>query len=69
MDNSQSWKNKILVIGAVLGLMTGVGAAYLYIKKAEEMPEKPKLTTGEGMKIGLGLVGVLKLISELGNKS
>lgn len=69
MEENQDWKNKVIILGAIIGLLTGVGAAYLYIKKAEELPERPKLTTGDGMKIGMGLVGVLKLISEFGNKT
>ena len=69
MEENQDWKNKVIILGAIIGLLTGVGAAYLYIKKAEELPERPKLTTGDGMKIGMGLVGVLKLISEFGTKT
>lgn len=68
MEDNQGWKTKVLVIGATLGLLTGIGAAYLYIKKADEMAERPKLTTGEGMKLGLSLVAVLKMITELGNR-
>ena len=69
MEENQNWKNKVIILGAIIGLLTGVGAAYLYIKKAEELQERPKLTTGDGMKIGMGLVGVLKLISEFGTKT
>ncbi len=68
MEDNQSWKTKVIVVGAMVGLLTGIGAAYLYIKRADEMAEKPKLTTGEGMKLGLGLVSVFKLISELGSR-
>jgi hypothetical protein len=69
MEDNQNWQNKVIIAGAVIGLLTGIGAAYLYVKKAEELSERPKLTTGDGMKLGLGLVGVLKLISEFGNKT
>jgi hypothetical protein len=68
MDESQDWKKKVMIIGAAVGLLTGLGAAYLYIQRADEMAEKPKLTSGEGMKLGLGLVGILKMITELGPK-
>lgn len=68
MDESQDWKKKVMIIGAAVGLLTGLGAAYLYIQRADEMAEKPKLTSGEGMKLGLGLVGLLKMITELGPK-
>jgi hypothetical protein len=69
MEDHQGWKTRVLVIGAVAGLVTGVGAAYLFIKQSEELPERPKLTTGDGMKVGMSLVTFLKMISELGNKA
>jgi hypothetical protein len=69
MEDNQNWKNKVILAGALIGLITGIGAAYLYVKKADELPERPKLTTGDGMKLGMGLVGVLKLISEFGTKT
>lgn len=68
MEESQNWKRNVMILGAAVGLMTGLGAAYLYIKRADEMAEKPRLTSGEGMKLGLGVVGILKLITELGAK-
>jgi hypothetical protein len=68
MEENQGWKTRVYLIGAVIGLLTGIGAAYLYVKKAEETLERPKLTTGEGMTVGLSLVSLLKMISELGTK-
>ncbi len=68
MEDNQGWKTKVLAIGAAVGLLTGIGAAYLYIKNAEEMPEKPKLTTGDGVKLGASLIAILKMITEFGKK-
>jgi hypothetical protein len=68
MEENQSWKRSILVAGAMIGAISGLTAAYLYVKKTEELTERPRLTSGEGVKIGLGLVGLLKMITDLGNK-
>ena len=65
MDNSDNWKTRILVIGSVLGLISGLGAAYIIIRRSEEAQQKPQLTTGDGVKIGMGLAGVFKLISDV----
>jgi hypothetical protein len=55
-----------LIIGCVLGAIAGLGAAYIMVRRAEEAQTKPQLTTGDGVKIGMGLAGVFKLISDLG---
>jgi len=68
MEADTSWKTKVMLAGAIVGALTGLGAAYLYVKKSDEMAEKPRLTSGEGMKIGLGVVGLLKMITDLGNR-
>lgn len=56
-----------MIIGAVIGAITGLGAAYILVRRAEEAQTKPQLTTGDGVKIGMGLAGVLKLISDIGS--
>ena len=58
----------MLIAGAVIGAATGLVAAYLYVKKTEELAERPRLSSGEGVKLGLGLVGLLKMITDLGTK-
>lgn len=68
MEAESGWKTKILLAGAVIGALAGLGAAYLYVKKSDELAERPRLTSGEGMKIGMGVVGLLKMIADLGNR-
>jgi hypothetical protein len=63
MDNNQNWVVRTLVIGGVLGALIGVGAAYILVKRAEEAGENPQLSTGEGVQLGLGVLGLLRLIS------
>lgn len=64
MEEYGNWKSKIILIGAAAGMMTGVLAAYILIKRAELKEEPPKLTPGEGVQLGLGVLGLLKLISK-----
>ena len=66
MEESDNWKMKTLIIGGIAGLLTGLLAAYLLIQRAEQGEEKPKLSAGEGVKVGIGVLGLLKLISDTG---
>ncbi len=66
METKDNWKAITLGIGAVAGLVSGLIAAYILIQRAETHAERPKLSAGEGVKVGIGVLGVLRLISELG---
>jgi hypothetical protein len=68
MEQLEDWKVKTLVIGGVVGLLTGLLAAYLLIQRAEQEAGQPRLTAGEGVKVGVGVLGVLKTISDMGTR-
>lgn len=61
-----NWKPKVLVIGGVIGLMTGLLAAYLMIQRAEKDETKPELSAGEGVKLGVLVLGLLRSVAMLG---
>jgi hypothetical protein len=64
--NPQNWKSKVLLVGGILGLLTGLGAAYLLIQRAEKEETEPKLSAGEGVKLGLLVFGLLRQVAQLG---
>ncbi len=66
MNQTDNWKMKTLIIGGLVGLLTGLGAAYLLIQRAQAEDTTPKVTGGEGVKLGLGVLGLLRLVSDLG---
>ena len=68
MQDKDSWKRNLMIFGVIGGALAGLGAAYLYIRKTEELDERPRITAGDGVKLGMGIVGVLKLITDLGNR-
>jgi hypothetical protein len=66
MKETDNWKVKTLVIGGIAGMLTGLLAAYLLIQRSEQEESAPKLTAGEGVRVGVGVLGLLKMISDMG---
>lgn len=64
--NDQNWKNRIYLLGAVLGALTGLGVAVVLVKRAEETGEELKFGTREGLRLGVGVLGLLRQVSRLG---
>jgi len=64
MDNN--WKTKTMIFGTVIGAVAGALSAYMLIQRAEKENTTPKLTTGEGIQVGLGVLGLLRMIAGLG---
>jgi hypothetical protein len=63
----EGWRKKVLIVGAVVGAAIGFGAAYLYTQQAEDPYHKPDFSTGDGVKLGVLLLGLLRQVSELGS--
>ena len=55
-----------LLGGALIGAISGVAAAYMFVKQAEEKGEIPQLGAGEGVRIGMAVMGLLRRIGSLG---
>jgi len=67
-DEIQEGQNKYglyIIVGAILGAITGAGAGYLLTKRIEE-GEEIQLTAGDGIKLGGSIVAFLRQISSLG---
>ena len=67
VELDSSWTGQVLVIGAVIGALTGLGAAYLLIQRAKRKAEPPSLNAGEGIKLGLLVFGLLRQVAMLGS--
>ncbi|MBN2145854.1 MAG: hypothetical protein JW726_00640 [Anaerolineales bacterium] len=64
---AQNWRPKILALGALIGALTGLGAAYLLIQRAEKRGAPPDLSAREGISLGLLVFGLLRQVSLLGS--
>ncbi|MDD5468136.1 MAG: hypothetical protein PHS96_10035 [Anaerolineales bacterium] len=61
-----NWKAKALVVGALVGALVGVGSAYLMIQRAEREDGEMRMGAGDGIKLGLLVLGLLRQVSQLG---
>jgi hypothetical protein len=65
-DAVLDWRTQVLIAGAVLGAVVGLAGAYLMVQNAEREGGKVTITAGDGVKLGLLLMGSLRQIAGLG---
>lgn len=57
-----------MLIGAIAGIVVGLAGAYIVIQRSEQNATLPEVSPGDGVKVGLGVLGVLRLISEIAER-
>jgi len=60
-----NWKMMALVIGAGAGALTGLAAAFMLVRRAERRGESLNVSTGEGLRMGLLVMGLLREVAAL----
>jgi nitrate reductase gamma subunit len=63
MDNN---KTKTLIIGAVAGAALGLAGAFLLTRRAEETGTEITVNAGDGLRLGVMIIGLLRAIADLG---
>ena len=58
-------KNRTIFLGALIGAITGLIAAMLLTRRAEKNERETAITTGEGLKLGVLVFGLLRAIASL----
>jgi hypothetical protein len=61
-------QNRILLFGALIGAGTGLVAAMILQRRAEKTGTEISLSTGEGIQLGVMVMGLLRAISSLGEE-
>ena len=66
MDNEQNYQTRFMIIGAIIGAITGMGAGYLIAQNSQTNESETALSTGDGLRLGVMLFGFLRQLSQLG---
>jgi gas vesicle protein len=61
-------QNRVLLFGALIGAVTGLVAAMILQRRAEKTGNEISLSTGEGIQLGVMIMGLLRAISSLGDE-
>jgi len=56
---------RALLIGSLIGAVTGMGVAYLIAQRAERQGGEVSLSPGEGLRLGLLVLGMLRQVADL----
>ncbi len=63
---TDDWRPRAYLLGGAIGLAIGLLAAHLYVRGAEESSqERPMLTAGDMLRIGLDVLSLVRRISEM----
>jgi hypothetical protein len=64
MDN----RNRTLLLGALVGAATGLVGALLLYRRSQETGTELSLTTGDGVKLGMMVIGLLRAVASMGEE-
>jgi hypothetical protein len=59
-------KARVLFMGGLIGALAGVGTAYLLLQRAEEQGKPIRWGIGEGVRLGLLVLGLMRKAARLG---
>lgn len=64
ITQADNWKPKVVIIGAAIGALIGLGTAFLLINRLEE-GEQLEVSPAEGLKLGLAGLTFLRTVTQL----
>jgi gas vesicle protein len=60
--------NRVLIFGALIGAATGLVAALMLQRRAERTGTEISLSAGEGIQLGVMVMGLLRAVASLADK-
>jgi hypothetical protein len=66
METDTRQRATTLLVGGAVGALTGLAAAYLILRRAEQQKTPVRLEAGEGLRLGLLVLTLLRQVAALG---
>lgn len=60
--------NRVLLFGALIGAATGLVAALMLQRRAEQTGQEISLSAGEGIQLGVLVMGLLRAVASLADR-
>lgn len=60
--------NRVLLFGALIGAATGLVAAMMLQRRAEQTGQEISLSAGDGIQLGVLVMGLLRAVSALAER-
>jgi hypothetical protein len=60
--------NRVLLFGALIGAATGVVAAMMLQRRAQQTGQEITLNTSDGIQIGVLVMGLIRAVAALGDR-
>ena len=64
-ESRMNYETKILAVGSLIGALVGLGGAFLLIKNNERKGTELSVSAGEGVKLSLIIMALLRQVAEL----
>lgn len=61
-------RSRTILIGVLIGAATGLVAAMMVNRRVERSGETTAITAGDGLKLGVMIVGLLRAIASMGGE-
>jgi hypothetical protein len=60
-----SYETRVLAVGSIIGALVGLAGAFLMIKNNERKGTELQVSAGEGVKLSLIIMALLRQVAEL----
>lgn len=64
-ESGISYETRVLAIGSLIGALVGLAGAFLFIKNNERKGTELQVSAGEGVKLSLVIMALLRQVAEL----